>query len=98
MLDHFMGAGFEGDLRLNFDAWVRLGFHGSTISSDGGLLLFRELDETLRLHDLAGQTLRDMRTGKNGVHNFVGLLRSPPSDGWRDIQMSTMRTDFPMIQ
>lgn len=75
MLDHPMGAGSEGGFRLGFDARVRLEFHGSKISSDGGLLLFRELDETLGLHDMAGCSLQDTRTGKNGVHNFVGLLR-----------------------
>ena len=69
------GAGSEGNFRIDFDPRVRLEFHGSKISSDGGLLLFRELDETLGLHDLAGHSLRDTRTGKNGVHNFVGLLR-----------------------
>jgi hypothetical protein len=75
MLDHPMGAGSEGGFRLGFDARVRLEFHDSKISSDGGLLLFRELDETLGLHDMAGCLLQDTRTGKNGVHNFVGLLR-----------------------
>ena len=72
---HPMGAGSEGDFRLGFDPRVRLEFHGSKISSDGGLLVFRELDETLGLRDLAGRSLRDTRTGKNGVHNVVGLLR-----------------------
>ena len=72
---HLTGAGSEGDFRVDFDSRVRLEFHGSKISSDGGLLLFRELDEMLGLHDLAGQSLRDTRTGKNGVHTFVGLLR-----------------------
>ena len=75
MLDHPMGVGSEGGFRLGFDARVRLEFHSSKISSDGGLLLFRELDETLGLHDMAGCSLQDTRTGKNGVHNFVGLLR-----------------------
>ena len=75
MLDHPKGAGSEGDIRLDFDPRVRLEFHGSKISSDGGLLLFRELDKTLGLHDLAGRSLRDTRTGKNGVHSLVGLLR-----------------------
>jgi hypothetical protein len=42
-----MGAISEGDFRLDFDRRVRLEFHGSRISSDGGLLLFRELDEAL---------------------------------------------------
>ena len=74
-MGHPMGAGSEGDFRVGFDPRVRLEFHGSKISSDGGLLLFRELDETLSLHDLAGRSLRDTRAGKNRVHNFVGLLR-----------------------
>ena len=75
ILDHPKGADSEGAIRVDFDPRVRLEFHGSKISSDGGLLLFRELDETLGLHDLAGGSLQDTRTGKNGVHNFLGLLR-----------------------
>ena len=51
MLDHPTGAGSEGDFWLGFDPRVRLEFHGSRISFDGGLLLFCELDETLRLHE-----------------------------------------------
>ena len=47
MLDHPTGAGSEGDFRVDFDPRVRLEFHGPKISSDGGLLLFRELDEVL---------------------------------------------------
>ena len=70
-----MGAGSEGGFRLDFDPRVRLEFHDSRISSDGGLLLFRELDEALGLHDLAAGSLRDSRRGKNGVHSFGGLLR-----------------------
>ncbi len=40
-----------------------------------GLLLFRELDEVLGLHDIAGGLLRDTRTGQNRLHSLVGLLR-----------------------
>ena len=64
-----------GDVRLDFDRRVRLEFHGSKISSNGGLLLFRELDEVLGLHDIAGGLLRDTRTGHNRLHSLVGLLR-----------------------
>ena len=53
----------------------RLEFHGSKISSDGGLLLFRELDEVLDLHNSSGGFLRDTRTGHNRLHSLVGLLR-----------------------
>ena len=60
---------------MGFDRRVRLGFHGSKISSDGELLLFRELDEVLGLHDIAGGLLRDPRTGHNRLHTLVGLLR-----------------------
>lgn len=72
---HLEGAGETGDIRLGFDRRVRLEFHGSKISSDGGLLLFRELDEVLGLHDIAGGVLRDTRTGHNRLHSLVGLLR-----------------------
>jgi len=65
-MDHPEGASETDDVRLGFDRQVRLEFHGSKISSDGGLLLFRELDEVLGLHDIARGFLRDTRTGHNG--------------------------------
>jgi hypothetical protein len=70
-----MGAGSEGDFRLDFDPRVRLEFHGSKISSDGGLLLYRELDNALGLFNKTVRFLRDTRKGKNGVHTLMGLLR-----------------------
>ena len=45
------------------------------ITSDAGLLPYRELDETLGLTDTGGDMLADARTGKNGRHRLVGLLR-----------------------
>ena len=74
-MDHREGADKTGDVRLDFDRRVRLEFHGSKISSNGGLLLFRELDEVLGLHDIAGGLLRDTRTGHNRLHSLAGLLR-----------------------
>ena len=37
--------------------------------------MFRELDEALGLHDIAGGLLKDPRTGHNRLHTLVGLLR-----------------------
>jgi hypothetical protein len=52
-----------------------LQFRGSTITSDAGLLPYRELDDTLGLTDTGADTLADARTGKNGRHRLAGLLR-----------------------
>jgi hypothetical protein len=52
-----------------------LRFRGSAITSDGGLLAYRELDDVLALTTTGGEILADARTGKNGRHQLVGLLR-----------------------
>src|ERR1700760_500252 len=69
------GEADKGALRLNFDRRLMLQFHGSVITSDAGLLVYRELDETLRLTDKGADTLAEARTGKNGRHRLAGLLR-----------------------
>ncbi len=70
-----VGETHDGVLRLNFDRRVMLQFRGSVVTSDAGLLAYRELDDALGLSELAGETLADARTGKNGQHALVGLLR-----------------------
>ena len=69
------GEADKGALRLDFDRRLLLQFRGSAITSDAGLLAYRELDDTLRLTDTAAETLADTRTGKNGRHRLAGLLR-----------------------
>ena len=69
------GEADRGALRLDFDRRLRLQFRGSTITSDAGLLPYRELDDTLGLTDTGADTLADARTGKNGRHRLAGLLR-----------------------
>src|SRR5208337_4546486 len=62
-------------LRLDFDRRLALQFRGSVVTSDAGLLAYRELDDALGLSDLGGDALSDARTGKNGRHALVGMLR-----------------------
>ena len=42
-----MGDGEKAFLRLQFNPKVRLAFHGATITTDAGLLAFREFDDAL---------------------------------------------------
>ncbi len=61
-------------------AWVgrcqtETGLLGIDISSDGGLLPYRELDHALGLTELGGEVLSETRRGQNTRHLLVGLLR-----------------------
>src|SRR5207344_102934 len=69
------GEADGGALRLDFDRRVMLRFHGSAITSDGGLLVYRELDDVLALTTSGGERLAETRTGRNRRHLLVGLLR-----------------------
>jgi hypothetical protein len=64
-----------GALGLDFDRRLKLQFRGSAITSDAGLLAYRELDDVLALTTIGGERLADARTGKNSRHLLVGLLR-----------------------
>jgi len=69
------GEADRGALRLDFDRRLMLQFRGSAITSDAGLLPYRELDDALGLTDTGAEVLADTRTGKNGRHRLAGLLR-----------------------
>src|SRR4051812_12575802 len=62
-------------LRVTFDRRLKLEFHGTRITSDGGLLAYRELDDALGLTAMAASALAEGRRGKNTRHRLLGLLR-----------------------
>ena len=72
---HPMGESKDEILRIDFDRRLMLQFCGSVVTSDAGLLAYLELDDAIGLSAVAGETLADTRTGKNGRHALVGLLR-----------------------
>ena len=69
------GAGKKPVLRVTFDRRLKLEFHGSKVTSDAGLLAYRELDAALGLTDLGENLLNDWRTGKNTQQSMVALMR-----------------------
>ena len=69
------GEAKEPPLRPIFDRRIKLEFHGARISSDGGLLAYRELDDALGLTDIAITKLLDGRRGRNTRHKLGGLFR-----------------------
>lgn len=65
----------SADLRVTFDRRLKLEFLGSKVTSDAGLLAFREVDDAPGLTEIAGQVLADGRTGKNNRHTLTGQFR-----------------------
>lgn len=71
-----MGERKKDALRLDFDGQIRLEFHGANVTSDAGLLAYRELDEALGLTAMVDDlALQDPRTGQNTRHSLKALLR-----------------------
>ena len=65
------GAG----LKLGFKSSLRLEFHGAKVTSDAGLLAYRDLDEALGLFDRVPFIVHDFRTGRNIQHDLPALPR-----------------------
>lgn len=62
-------------LRVDFERSLKLEFHGSRVSSDAGLLAYRELDEALGLFESVDRLFNDSRTGRNIQHDMAALVR-----------------------
>lgn len=70
-----MGEKPNQPFQLSFNASLKVDFQGSRVTSDGGLILVRELDERLGFGELIAQHLTDSRLGKNTQLPLADLLR-----------------------
>jgi hypothetical protein len=61
--------------QLSFNSSLRVDFRGSRVTSDGGLMMVRELDERLGMGALIERYLTDTRRGRNTQLPLADLLR-----------------------
>ena len=69
-----MGESQKQGFQLSFNRFLRVAFQGSRVTSNGGLILVRELDERLGFGELVEQHLSDSRAN-NARLPFADLLR-----------------------
>jgi hypothetical protein len=62
-------------LNIHFNSKIKLEFHGARMTSDGGLLAYRELDEALGLFKSVSTVMSDKQTGRNIQHDMTNLMR-----------------------
>lgn len=70
-----MGEDKNRHFRVSFTDKLKVYFKGSEVTSDGGLIAARELDEQLGLTAMAEEYLKDKRQGRNIQHELKELLR-----------------------
>ena len=69
-----MGESGKQGFQLSFNRFLRVEFQGSRVTSNGGLILVRELDERLGFSELIDEHLTDSRVN-NARFSFADLLR-----------------------
>ena len=85
-------------LRVAFDRRLKLEFHGTRITSDAGLLAYRELDNALGLTATAASVLAEGRRGKNIRHRLIGLLRQAVYGRLAGYETCMMPSGSPVIR
>ena len=60
-----MGEKQNRPFQLSFNSSLKIDFKGSRVTSDGGLMMVRELDKCLGFGGLIVQHLADSRRGEN---------------------------------
>ena len=92
----------EGEsMKVGFDAGIKLEFHGAKVTSDGGLLAYRDLDDALELFDSISEYFTDKRTGRNIQHAIPTLLRQSVYSrlaGYEDVNDAERLSVDPVIR
>ena len=98
-----MGESPKQGFQLSFNRFLRVGVQGSRVTSNGGLILVRELDERLGFSELIDEHRTDSRAN-NARFSFADLLRQSAYSrlaGYEDVndaerlsQDPTNRTDL----
>ena len=65
----------QSDLLFDFDRLLELKFLGIQVTTDAGLLAFRELNEAPGLTEMGAEVLADSRQGGNNLQQVMPLLR-----------------------
>jgi Transposase DDE domain group 1 len=88
-----VGDAESGPIRLSFNPQLRVEFRGTTVTSDAGLLLPRELGERLGLGTLIERDLADPRTRHNRQFPLRDLSVSRSTAAWRATRTPTTPSD-----
>jgi DDE family transposase len=80
-----MGEAQNQPFQLSFNRSLKVDFRGSRVTSDGGLVLVRELDERLGFAELSAQHLTDGRRKKHPVafYRLAAAVDLQPAGGLR---------------
>ena len=93
-----MGDAKKGCFRVQFNRRIKLEFHGAKVTSDAGLLLYRELDEVLGLTALGSENVVEERTGKISSTAERLCFASLSLVAWLATKTRTMRSACDLIR
>lgn len=93
-----MGETQKRPFQLSFNSSLRVDFQGARVTSDGGLILVRELHERLGLSALIERHLTDSDGARTSSCLCPTCCGSRYTADWRDMRMSTTPSAFPRIR
>src|SRR5580658_5455779 len=96
-----VGETQDRPFQLSFNSLLKVDFQGARVTSDGGLIVVRELDERLGLSELIDRHLSDSRRGKNIQLPLADLLRQSIYSrlaGYEDVNDATRLSQDPTFR